>query len=90
MTVRDRTGEMVFNLAQKDFHIYDNGVEQKIEHFDLGGDPLSVVFVVETSSHIEALLPAVRQTGIVFSQTVMAQTAEAAVIGFRRHGGFAR
>jgi VWFA-related protein len=82
VTVCDQTGEMVFNLAQKDFHVYDNGAEQKIEHFDLGDDPLSVVLVVETSSRIEALLPAVRKTGIVFSQTVMARTAEAAVIGF--------
>jgi VWFA-related protein len=82
VTVLDHKGEMILSLTQKDFHVYDNGTEQKIEHFDLGGDPLSVVFVVETSSHIEVLLPAVRQTGIVFSQTVMAQTAEAAVIGF--------
>ncbi len=81
-TVLDKSGEMVFNLTQKDFRIYDNSVEQKIEHFDLGGDPLSIVLVVETSSRVEPLLPAVRQTGIVFSQTVMARTAEAAVIGF--------
>lgn len=82
ITVRDHTGEMVFNLTKDNFHIYDNGIEQKIEHFDLGGDPLSVVLVVETSSHIEPLLPAVRQTGIIFTETVMAMTAEAAVIGF--------
>src|ERR1700730_8186379 len=82
VVVRDHAGEMVLELTQKDFHIYDNGVEQKIEHFDLGGDPLSVVLAVETSSRIEALLPAVRETGIVFSQTVMGQTAEAAVVGF--------
>jgi VWFA-related protein len=82
VVVRDQRGEMVLDLAERDFHIYDNGVEQRIEHLDLGGDPLSVALVVETSSRIEALLPAVRQTGIVFSQTVMGQTAEAAVIGF--------
>ena len=82
VAVRDHSGEMVFSLTQRDFHVYDNGAEQKIEHFDLGGDPLSVVLVVETSSRIEPILPAVRQTGIVFSQTVMARSAEAAVIGF--------
>jgi VWFA-related protein len=82
VTVRDRNGEMIFSLTQKDFRVFDSGAEQKIEHFDLGGDPLSVVLVVETSSRIEPLLPAVRQTGIVFSQTVMARSAEAAVIRF--------
>ncbi len=82
VTVRNGKGEMVYDLTQRDFRIFDNGTEQKIEHFDLGGDPLSVVLVVETSSRIEPILPAVRQTGIVFSQTVMARSGEAAVIGF--------
>ncbi len=82
VTVLDRSGEMILDLTQKDFRVFDDGVEQKIEHFGLGGEPLSVVLVVETSSRIEPMLPAVRHTGIVFAQTVMARTAEAAVIGF--------
>jgi len=41
-----------------------------------------VVLAVETSSHIEPMLPAVRQTGIIFTETVMGQTAEAAVLSF--------
>jgi VWFA-related protein len=82
VAVRDRSGELVFSLTAKDFHVYDNGVEQKIEHFDFGGEPLSVVLAVETSSRIEPMLPAVRQTGIVFTETVMGQTAEGGVIGF--------
>ncbi|MGH9703716.1 MAG: VWA domain-containing protein [Candidatus Acidiferrales bacterium] len=82
VTVRDKKGELVFNLQEKDFKVFDNGREEKIQHFDLGGDLLSVVFVVETSSHIEPILPAIRRTGIVFTQTVMAKTAEAAVVSF--------
>jgi VWFA-related protein len=82
VTVRDPKGEMIFDLTKNNFHIYDNSVEQKIEHFDLGGDPLSIVLVVETSSRIEALLPAVRETGIVFAETVLGQTSEAAIIGY--------
>lgn len=80
--VRNRSGEMVLDLIQRDFHIYDNGVEQKIDRFDLGGEPLSIVLAVETSSRVEPLLPAVRKTGIIFSQAVMAQSAEAAVLSF--------
>src|SRR6202011_2105945 len=82
VTVSDDKGELVLDLTEKDFHVFDNGGEQQITHFDLGGDPLAVALVVETSSRIEALLPAVRRTGIVFTQTVMAQTADAAVIGY--------
>lgn len=82
VTVRNRSGDLVLNLTEKDFHVYDDGVEQKITHFDLGGQPFDTVLVVETSSHIQALLPAARQTGIIFSQVVMGQTSQAAVIGF--------
>lgn len=80
--VRDAKGQLVLDLAEKNFHITDNGVEQKIEGFDLGGAPVSVVIVAETSSRIEALLPAVRRTGILFTQTVMGHDGEAAVIGY--------
>ena len=68
VTVRNSKGELVLNLAEKDFRVLEDGVEQKIEHFDLGGDPLSVVVVVENSSRVEPLLPAVRKTGILLSQ----------------------
>jgi VWFA-related protein len=82
VTVLNASGEMVFDLTKENFHIFDNGAEQKIEHFDLGGDPLSIVLVIETSSHIEPMFPAVRHTGIIFADTVMALTSEAAVIGY--------
>jgi VWFA-related protein len=82
VTVRDTKGEMVNNLEAKDFRITDNGVEQKILHFDLGGDPVSVVILIETSSRIEPLLPQMRKSGILFTQTVMGPEGEAAVVGF--------
>lgn len=82
VAVLDPKGEMVLSLTKDKFHIYDNGVEQKIDHFDLGGDSLSIVFVVETSSHIEPMFLAVKHTGIVFAEAVMGMTAEVAVLGY--------
>jgi len=82
VTVRDAKGQMVHDLDAKDFVVTDNGVRQEIRHFDLGGDPLSVVILIETSSRIEALLPGIRKTGILFTQTVMGPSGEAAVVGF--------
>ncbi len=82
ITVRNASGEMVLDLAKNNFRVFDNGTEQKIDHFDLGGEPFSIVLAVETSSHIDALMPQVRKTGIIFTQTVMGQTSEAAVIGY--------
>jgi VWFA-related protein len=80
--VRDGRGDMVHNLEARDFQVTDNGVAQQITHFDLGGDPLSMVILLETSSRIAPLLPEVRKTGILFTQTVMGPTGEAAVVGF--------
>jgi len=82
VTVRNAKGEMVHDLEAQDFRITDNGVRQKISHFDLGGDPLSLVILIETSSRIDPLLPGMRKTGILFTETVMGPEGEAAVVGF--------
>jgi VWFA-related protein len=82
VTVRDGRGDMVHDLEAHDFHITDNGVAQQISHFDLGGDPISLVILVETSSRIAPLLPEMRKTGILFTQTVMGPTGEASVLAF--------
>jgi VWFA-related protein len=85
VTVRNASGQMVHNLQPSDFQILDNGVQQQITHFDLGGDPISLVVVAETSSRIGTILPEIRKTGILISQTVMGPTGEAAVLGFDSH-----
>jgi len=82
VTVRDRSGDLVLHLEQKDFRLLEDGVEQKIEHFDLGAGPLSVVLVVENSNRIAALRPAVRSTGILLSQKLMPGDVEAAVLSY--------
>jgi VWFA-related protein len=82
VTVRDSHGQMVHDLEARDFEIADNGTRQQISHFDLGGDPISLVILVESSSRIDALLPEVRKTGILFTETVMGPGGEAAVVGF--------
>src|ERR1700736_3077539 len=82
VAVHDDKGELVLDLEQKDFHVLDNGIVQNIESFDLGSEPLSAVLVFETSSHIAPLLPAVQKSGIVFTQTVIGPSGDAAVLGY--------
>jgi VWFA-related protein len=82
VTVRDSKGQMVDTLDLKDFRITDNGVQQRILHFDMGGDPLSLVVLVETSSRVQTFLPQLSKAGIVVTQTVMGTSGEAAVIAF--------
>jgi VWFA-related protein len=82
VTVRNARGEMVINLEEGDFLLTDNGLPQKISHFELGGNALSLVVVVETSSRIRPMLPEVRKSGILFTQVVMGSNGETAVVGF--------
>lgn len=82
VTVRDRSGQMIHNLDAKNFVVTDNGVTQKITHFDLGGDPLSVVILMETSERIDSIFPEIRKTGSLFADTVVGASGEAAVVGF--------
>src|SRR3974377_1256417 len=81
VTVRDASGEMVHTLEAKDFRLTDNGVGKKITHFDLGGDPISLVVVVETSSRIDALMPQIRKTGILLTQAVTGPRGGPAIVG---------
>ena len=84
VVVHNSKGELLLDLTRRDFRIFDNGLEQRLEEdgFDMGGAPLSVAIVVETSSRIEALLPAIRRTGILFTQTVLGEGGDAAIIGY--------
>jgi VWFA-related protein len=82
VTVLDRNGEFVLDLSQKDFHVFDDDVEQEIDHWDLGGDPLAVVLVLETSSRIRSAAPVIHSLGSIFTETAMALDGEAAIITY--------
>jgi VWFA-related protein len=82
VTVLDKRGAPLLNLTQNDFRVFDNGVEQTIDHWDLGGDPLAVALVIETSSHVEMMAPVIHGVGSIFTETVMALNGEAALITY--------
>jgi VWFA-related protein len=82
VTVRGPDGHLALDLGPENFLVYDNGALQHITHFEVGGNPIDVVLVVETSSRIAPLLPAIHKTGILFTQTVLGATGKGAVIAF--------
>jgi VWFA-related protein len=82
VAVHDAKGELVLDLQKNDFHVADNGVEQSVESFDFGGEPLSAVLVFETSSRISPSLPAVQKSAILFTQTIVGPSGDAAVLGY--------
>ncbi|HWZ96891.1 MAG TPA: VWA domain-containing protein [Candidatus Dormibacteraeota bacterium] len=82
VTVRDSKDQIVTSLEAKDFQLTDHGVPQTITHFDVGGDPISLVALFETSSRVVPLLPAVQKSGIIITETILGANGEAAVLGF--------
>src|SRR5690242_7746005 len=82
VVVTSKNGQMLLDLTKKDFHVYDDGKEVSIDHFDVGGEPLSIVLLVEVSQRIKPLLPGIRRSGVIFAQPVMGQTAEGAVLEY--------
>jgi VWFA-related protein len=82
VVVIDGKGEPILDLRQKDFHVLDDGADQTIESFDLGGEPVSAVLVFESSSRIAPLLPAIQKSAIVFTQTVVGPSGEGAVLSY--------
>jgi hypothetical protein len=53
VVVRDAKGEYVLDLSLKNFRVFDNGVQQKLESFEVGGAPISAAIAIETSSRIQ-------------------------------------
>lgn len=81
VTVLDGQGNYVLNLTAQDFQLYDNDVRQQISA-ELTQMPISLVVLVGNSLRVRTLLPFVRKTGILFTQLVLGQNGEAAVITF--------
>src|SRR5215813_1640657 len=82
VTVRDSKDQIVTSLEAKDFQLTDHGVPQTISHFDVGGDPISLVALFETSSRVVPMLPAMQKTGILITETILGSNGEAAIVGF--------
>jgi VWFA-related protein len=82
VVVRDQKGEFVYDLSLKNFRVFDNGVPQVLDSFEMGGAPLSVAIVIENSARIEGLLPLIRRTGILFTETILGENGEAAVFAY--------
>ena len=82
VTAIDRKGEFALNLTQRDFRIFDKGVEQKINRFDIDADPLAIVLIVEANLRLQAMAPVIQGMGSIFTETVMAQSGEACVVSY--------
>lgn len=82
VTVVDRSGRFVENLAKINFRVLDNGVPQQIAQFGLALEPVTAVIVIQTGRSVAPLLRQVRPLGSVFWGLLLGEYGDSAVIGF--------
>jgi VWFA-related protein len=61
VTVTDREGRLVSNLARADFQLFDNGIEQPLALFDSTPQPISLIALLDTSGSMAENLPVLRE-----------------------------
>jgi Ca-activated chloride channel family protein len=66
VSVIDRQGNYVVDLQQKDFRIYEDGVEQTITHFSNIDQRFSVVLLMDTSGSTAAFLEQMKDAAKFF------------------------
>jgi VWFA-related protein len=82
VTVTGPDDEYVSALEKTDFHIFDNDVEQQIDSFEVAFLPISMVVCVQSSTRVEGLLPDIKKTAVLFTDLVLGEFGQAAVISF--------
>lgn len=82
VVVRGPKGVYVDGLEQTDFTLLDNGDLQEITGFDVSFQPISLVICVQTSDRVEKILDPIRKTAYLFTDAVLGEFGEAAIIGY--------
>lgn len=81
--VQGKKGQYVNGLEKSDFLLFDNGAQQNIIEFDVSFQPISMVICVQSSDRLaDDMLDQVKKTAYLFTQQVLGEFGEAAVIGF--------
>jgi VWFA-related protein len=66
VTVTTRRGRYVPNLRLEEFHVYENGVEQRIAHFAEVEKPLVVALVLDTSASTRFRFEEIKAAALAF------------------------
>jgi Ca-activated chloride channel homolog len=82
VTVTDSSGDFVYDLSEKDFSVFDNGIPQHIQNFVPESRPLAVVILIQTSDSVKPLLPQLQPLSPLFSGLLLGPQGKAAVITF--------
>ena len=66
VSVLDRDGRFISGLQQKDFRIFEDGKEQKIEYFQSVEQPFTVVLLIDVSPSTQFRIDEIQNSAIAF------------------------
>jgi Ca-activated chloride channel homolog len=73
LSVLDRQGRFVSNLRREQFTVLENGVEQKIAHFEPTEKPFTVALLLDTSASTFFHLSEIKEAAIAFAKQLRPQ-----------------
>ena len=66
VSVLDRDGRFVSGLSQRDFQIFENGAQQKIEYFQSVEQPFTVILMIDVSPSTQFRIDEIQNAAISF------------------------
>jgi Ca-activated chloride channel homolog len=66
VSVLDRDGRFISGLQQKDFQIFENGVQQKVEYFQSVEQPFTVILLIDVSPSTQFQINEIQDAAIEF------------------------
>ncbi|HEV7699214.1 MAG TPA: VWA domain-containing protein [Pyrinomonadaceae bacterium] len=66
VSVLDRDGRFISGLQQRDFKIFENGTEQKIDYFQSVEQPFTVVLLIDVSPSTQFRIDEIQNAAITF------------------------
>lgn len=80
--INKKTGDFIYDLKKDDFKILDNGRPQKITYFTRESHQISAVILIQDSQSVASVLPELKELAPIFSQLILGNKGQAAVITF--------
>jgi Ca-activated chloride channel homolog len=88
VSVRDKAGDLIDNLRQEDFTVYDNGIAQKIAIFSHEEVSLDVALVLDSSNSMASVVSERQDAALRVIQHLNLKNDRVALFCFHRHETF--
>jgi len=84
VSVLDRDGRFISGLQQRDFKVFENGIEQKLEYFQSVEKPFTVIILIDVSPSTQYKIDEIQDAAIAFVDQLR-RDDRVAVISFDEH-----